>query len=168
MHDDRRITAAADQLDTATARLRESLERLSDEAATKSSPDGGWSPAQIVYHVAITNEGFFHPAFDGSAPFLAKAPDGFSETFSFDTIPGKLKTFPQLEPPAVAKAEAIEKLNRTATALAAAMRALPAERVGHCATLPFGTLSMQQMAEFAAGHVLRHQAQLERAISTSA
>jgi hypothetical protein len=168
MHDDRRIIAAADQLDAAIAHLRETLERLSDEAATKRSPDGGWSPAQIVYHVAITNEGFFQPTFEGSAPFLTPTPGGFSETFSFDTMPAKVKTFPQLEPPAVGKAEALEKLQQTGTAVAAAMRTLPADRLGQCATLPFGTLSMQQMAEFAAGHVLRHQAQLDRAISASA
>jgi hypothetical protein len=162
MNHDARIAASAEQLMSATARLRESLERLSEEDATHAPADGGWSPAQVVQHVALTNEGLFLPAFTGAAPFLAQAPANFTETFSFDAIPAKLKTSPMFDPPPVSRAEALQKLDATAAALASAMRALPQERVAQCANLPFGTLTMQQMAEFAAGHVLRHQAQLDR------
>jgi uncharacterized damage-inducible protein DinB len=168
MYDDARITAATDHLVAATARLRQSLERLSDDAATTPPAQGGWTPAQIVYHVGITNEGFFLPTFAGTAEFLAPAHEGFEETFAFETVPPRIKTFPQLEPPDVGKADALRKLDASAAAVADALRALPPERVRQCAQLPFGTLSMQQMAEFAAGHVVRHQAQLDRALTTGA
>jgi hypothetical protein len=67
-----------------------------------------------------------------------------------------------LEPPRVSKREALEKLDDTIERLVELMRKLRPHRLAHCASLPFGTLSIQQMAEFAALHVARHQAQIER------
>lgn len=163
MHEDTRITASAERVAAATARMRETLEQLSDEAAARTPAEGGWSPAEIVTHVGLTNERFFLPVFDGEASSVSPAPPGFTETFSFASIPDRIKTFPHLEPPAGAtRAGALHKLAETGERLVRAMRELPADRLTHCATLPFGTLSMQQMAEFAAGHLARHQAQLER------
>jgi hypothetical protein len=33
---------------------------------------------------------------------------------------------------------------------------------GHCVTLPFGTLSLFELADFTTAHVLRHISQIER------
>jgi hypothetical protein len=163
MHTDSRILACIDTLVAASERMRASLEQVDDDIAARPAA-GGWSPAQIAYHVGVTNERFFLPAFTGAAPFMVSAPEGFTESFSFDSLPARVKTIPPLEPPAVTKAEAIEKLRASAAHLATAMQEMPPGRLTHCARLQFGTLSIQQMAEFAAAHVVRHQQQLDRAV----
>jgi DinB family protein len=164
MHSDTRITSSADRLLAAAARLRMSLERMNDETAERSRTENGWTPAQVVYHVGLVNAGFFIPAFDGSAPFMMPAPDGFVEP-SLERFPGILAAFPQLKPPPVTKRQAIEKLERTTDQLAAVMRRVSPRRLTHCATLTSGTLSIQQVAEFTVGHVERHQAQLDKVLA---
>jgi hypothetical protein len=162
MPDDARIQASIDLLVKATEHMAAVVSALPQTVATAQPTGGGWTPAQIAYHVGLTSEALFTPTFAGAAPFLEPAPEGFVETFSFDTIPARVQTFPNLVPPAVGTGEGVRKLREANSALAEAMRSMPAERLSQCAKLGFGTLSIQQMAEFAAGHVLRHQAQLDR------
>ena len=165
MHtEDTRITSSADRLVAATARLRQSLERMNEHTAEHARTENGWTPAQVVYHVGLVNAGFFIPAFDGSAPFMMPAPDGFTEP-SLEKFPGILAAFPQLKPPPVTRRQAIEKLETTTDQLAAAMRRVTPRRLTHCATLTSGTLSIQQMAEFTVGHMERHQAQLDKVMT---
>jgi hypothetical protein len=164
MHTDTRITSSADRLVAAGARLRQSLERMNNDVAEHGRTENGWTPAQVVYHVGLVNAGFFIPAFDGSAPFMMPAPDGFTEP-SLEEFPGILAAFPQLKPPPVTKRQAIEKLETTTDELAAVMRRVSPRRLAHCATLTSGTLSIQQMAEFTVGHLERHQAQLDRVLA---
>jgi hypothetical protein len=165
MQNDPRIVASIEQLTRATTRMVEQVLALAAEAAAARPADGGWSPAQIAYHVGLTSDSLFVPTFAGTAPFLEKTPADFVETFSFATLPDRVKTFPTLEPPAgVSAADGVRRLREGNAALADAMRSMPEERLSLCARLPFGTLSIQQMAEFGAGHVLRHQAQLDRTV----
>lgn len=167
MPNDARIQGSVELLVKATEHMAEQVAAL-PPAVAAAQPADGWSPAQIAYHVGLTSEVLFAPAFTGAAPFMEPAPDGFVETFSFDTIPARVMTFPHLVPPAVTPAEGVRKLREANAALAETMRSMPPERLSLCAKLGFGTLSIQQMAEFAAGHVLRHQAQLERTLAAQA
>lgn len=166
MHNDPRITGSIDLVLKAANYMAAQVEALPETVATAAPPDGGWTPAQIAYHVGLLNETMFIPAFAGTAPFVEPAPTDFRETFSFSVVPPRVKTAPFLEPPArVSAAEGVRKLRETTATLAGAMRSLADERLSHCAKLKFATVSMQQLAEFAAEHVTRHQAQLDRALA---
>jgi hypothetical protein len=92
------------------------------------------------------------------------APAGFKESFRASAMPAKVKTFPSLEPPAVVSSEvALERLRAAGQQLARAIASLTTERgAGQCVTLPFGTLSLFELADFSAAHVVRHTAQVER------
>jgi uncharacterized damage-inducible protein DinB len=158
---------AADAFEARTKDLVARLERFSDDAAIRHPAEGGWTPAQIAWHVALTND-LFTGVLTGAMPYASPAPAGFKETFSFDSIPPKLKTFPMLEPPVTAtKSEALSRLQASTTNVASAMRGLSEERCGYCVNLPFGTLSMRQFGDFAVAHVVRHTKQIERAVASA-
>jgi len=135
-------------------------------AAEDAPGDGGWSCAQIGWHVAKINEwiaGVLTGA-DGSAK---PAPAGFKESFNPDGIPPKLKTSSAFEPPAVVGRDlALERLRASGQHVAKAIASLTPERgANYCVTLPFGTLSLFEVADFAARHVGRHAAQLDRVMA---
>jgi DinB superfamily len=139
------------------------IRELPTEVAEQRPAADAWSAAQVGFHVATTNE-WIAGILDGSTPMAQTAPPGFAESFNARSLPGKLKTFPSLEPPAVVSAEvALERLRASGHHLSKAIASLTAERgTGHCVTLPFGTLSLFELADFTAGHVLRHVGQIER------
>jgi hypothetical protein len=149
---------------SANDRLIAALEALSDDAASRRPADGGWTPAQIGWHVAITTK-LLASVITGEAPMAKPAPEGFAENPAvFAAVPEKVQTFPQLVPPAVvSRAEALTNLRSSADPMVLALRSLTPERAkGFCVPFPFGTLSLYQMGEFAGAHVLRHHAQLQR------
>ena len=51
-----RIHACVTAFQTASDALVSSIEGLSDEAAMRTPPTGGWTPAQIGWHVAATSD----------------------------------------------------------------------------------------------------------------
>jgi hypothetical protein len=124
-----------------------------------------WSAAQVGWHVALTNE-WAAGVLTGSTPMAEPAAAGFKETLHALTLPDKLKTFPALEPPSmVGRDSALEKLRASGQQMSKAIASLTPERGGgYTVTLPFGTLSLYELADFAAGHVARHIAQLDRAV----
>jgi hypothetical protein len=95
-------------------------------------------------------------------------PPGFTESFSSKVIPGKAKTFASLEPPSVVSCQAaLEKLRASGHHMSKAIASLTPERgAGYCVTLPFGTLSLFELADFTASHVVRHVGQIERTAGT--
>ena len=139
------------------------LRELPHVSAEKRPGSDAWSAAQIGFHVATTNE-WIAGVLDGSTPMAAPAPAGFSESFNPKSLPPKLKTFTSLEPPAVVSAEvALERLRASGHHLSKAIASLSTERgAGSCVTLPFGTLSLFELADFTTAHVLRHISQIER------
>ena len=139
------------------------LRELPPESAEHRPAAEAWSAAQIGFHVATTNE-WIAGVLSGSTPMAQPAPPGFAETFNPRSLPAKIKTFPTLEPPAVVSAEvALERLRASGHQLSKAIASLSAERGGgHCVTLPFGTLSLFELADFTTAHVLRHISQIER------
>jgi DinB superfamily len=133
-------------------------------AAAEDRPDvDTWSAAQIGWHVALTND-WIAGVLTGATPLAEPAPPGFRETLHSTALPDKLKTFPTLEPPAiVGRDSALERLRASGQHMAKAIASLTAERgSAYIVTLPYGTLSLFEFADFAAGHVARHIAQLER------
>jgi len=166
-HDDR-IRNAVSSFEDANTRLVRMLEGLNDEAATKAPADGGWSAAQVGYHVAMTNE-LFAGVLTGAVPLAQPVPAGFAENPNvFSTVPSKVETGPPLQPPAgTTRHDAVAKLRSAQPAIVGAMKALTAERAaGHIMQLPFGPITLYQAAEFMGPHTTRHIAQVERVTSS--
>ncbi len=160
-----RIHASVTAFQTASEAFIRALEQLNDETATRAPADGGWNAAQIGYHVATTNE-FLAGVLTGAVPMAVPAPEGFAENPDvFKSVPAKIETFPQLQPPAtVTKADAVARLRKSMGDTVKAIETLEASRAAsHCVTFRIGQLSMYQVADFIGGHVMRHQQQLQRA-----
>ena len=160
-----RIHASVCAFQTASDALILALERMNDEAAARAPREGGWNAAQIGYHVAITND-YLAGILTGAVPRAIPTPDGFAENPEIlKSVPSKVETFPQLEPPPTAtRAEAIAKLQTSVGDTVKAIETLDPERATkYCVKFPMGHLSMYQMADFIGSHVLRHHHQLRRA-----
>jgi len=158
-----RVTSILARFQSAQNAIVGKLRELPPESAEHRPAAEAWSAAQIGFHVATTNE-WIAGVLNGSTPMAQPAPAGFAETFNPKSLPARIKTFPTLEPPAVVSAEvALERLRTSGHNLSKAIASLNAERgAGHCVTLPFGTLSLFELADFTAAHVLRHISQIER------
>jgi hypothetical protein len=136
-------------------------------AVAEERPDlDAWSAAQIGWHVAATNE-WIAGVLIGSTPMAEPAAPGFSETLHAQTLPDKLKTFPALEPPAVVgRDSALEKLRASGQHMSKAIASLTPERGGgFTVTLPYGTMSLFELADFCSGHIARHIGQIDRAVA---
>jgi DinB superfamily len=145
------------------------VNRLRDmpPAAAEHRPDPeSWGAAQIGCHVALTNE-WIAAVLTGATPMAQPAPAGFTERFDPSAVPAKIKTFPSLEPPhPVSRDAALERLRASGQHMSKAIASLTPERGrGYTVTLPFGTLSLYELADFGAAHVTRHCGQLERAVA---
>ena len=125
-----------------------------------------WSPAQIGCHVALTND-WIAGVLTGSTPMAHPAAASFKESFNPGGLPAKVKTFPTLEPPhPVSRDAALERLRASGQHVTKAIASLTPERgSGYTVTLPFGTLSLFELADFTAAHVARHYQQLEQTVA---
>jgi len=158
-----RVTSILARFQSAQNAIVGKLRELPPESAEHRPAAEAWSAAQIGFHVATTNE-WIAGVLNGSTPMAQPAPAGFAGTFNPKSLPARIKTFPTLEPPAVVSAEvALERLRASGHNLSKAIASLSAERgAGHCVTLPFGTLSLFELADFTTAHILRHISQIER------
>ena len=164
-----RIQASATAFKTAAESFVSSLERLSDDSAAVQPKEGGWTPAQIGMHLALSNE-LFAGILSGAVPMAQPAPAEFAEDAQvFSRIPNKITTFPSLVPPdGVKRGEALDRLRRANAQLVAAIEGLQPDRAAsQCVQLPFGTVSLYQFADFAGAHMLRHTAQLQRTLASA-
>ena len=167
--DSTRIQASATAFKTAADAFVAELERLTDDSAAVQPKDGGWTPAQIGMHLALSNE-LFAGVLTGAVPMAQPAAAGFVEDAQvFARVPNKVTTFPSLEPPAgVTRGEALERLRLANRQLLAAIESLAVARAkGQCVQLPFGLVSLHQFAEFTGAHMIRHTAQLQRALAAA-
>jgi hypothetical protein len=167
------VAMSADRAATLLARFNAAhhslvgrLRELPPETASQRPSGGAWSAAQIGCHVAMTNE-WIAGVLSGSTPMAQPAPADFVESFDSTAMPSKLKTFSSLEPPAAVSCEAaLERLRTSGHHMAKAIASLTPERgAGLCVTLPQGTLSLFELADFSTRHVMRHVAQLERTVA---
>jgi len=142
------------------------LREMPPSAAEYRSDAESWCAAQIGCHVALTNE-WIAGVLTGATPMAQPAPAGFTEGFDPRGVPPKLKTFASLEPPhPVSRDAALERLRASGQHLSKAIASLTPERGrGYTVTLPYGTLSLYEFADFGAVHVTRHCGQLDRAVA---
>lgn len=164
-----RIQTFATAFKTAADAFVSSLEGLSEDAAMTGPKEGGWTPAQIGMHLALANE-LFAGILTGAVPMAQAVPAGFTEDPQvFSRIPNKITTFPSLVPPdGVQRGEALDRLRRANDQVVAAIQSLPADRAAsQCVPLPFGAISLYQFADFTGGHIVRHAAQLQRALANA-
>jgi hypothetical protein len=126
--------------------------------------DREWSAAQIVCHVAMANE-WAAGVLSGATPLAQPVPHGFTERFGPIDVP-RQKTFPLPAPAVIGSDAALERLRVSGHRMAKAIASLTPERgSGLCVALPFGTISLFELAELTAAHVARHTLQVERALT---
>lgn len=165
-----RITELTTAFNDAMARLLARLDAASSDAMSQAPTSGGWSPAQVVWHVGATNEAFAG-LIDGSIPNARPAPEGFIEP-SWSSIaaqvPEKLEAPERFHPPAVVSAdEAIAKLRASQARIVDALASLDPERAQLTVRSTVGTpISLYQVGNWAAAHVARHNAQIKRLLGS--
>lgn len=151
----------------ANERLVSRLRSATDAAAAPA--DGGWTPAQIGWHVAtVTNT--FAGLISGDVPGTAALPATFVERAWEEVaagIPERLKAPDALAPPpAVNLHDAISALEASGMRMARAFDTITPERgatVGITNSL-VGTITVYQIGEWATAHIIRHNRQVKRAL----
>jgi len=139
------------------------------EAAERPPAEGGWSAAQIGWHVAAVDASFAGLV-SGEIPGAKPVPEGASETPWSEVlvaIPGKIEAGKRVQPPAeVRRDEALTALAASAAKLDAALAGLSAERGGgYAITHPaIGMITLGQFGEWATAHTIRHNAQAKRVL----
>jgi hypothetical protein len=147
---------------TLVGRLRD----LPASVAEMQPADDAWSAAQVGWHVALTHD-MIAGVLLGSIPLAQPAAAGFKEAFDASALPAKLKNPPRLDPPAVVgRDSALEKLRASGQHLTKAIASLSPDRgAGYTIAMPFGTLSLFELADTAAAHITRHVAQIDRTVA---
>ncbi len=140
---------------------------LTDAEASRRATADGWSVAQVMWHVAATNDGFAGIV-DGSRPLAVPPADDFVETPFADIqaqVPDRLEAPEVFQPAAdVTRAEALVRLQASRERFVAAYRALTPERGTWTIKSILGLLTVYQVGDWAAAHVARHNAQAKRAL----
>lgn len=143
------------------------VEGASPEALQAKPADGGWSSAEIAWHVGAINVAFAG-LIDGSLPNARPAPEGFLETPWSEIatrVPAKLDAPKQFHPPAdLTAADALATLRQSKDRLLAALAGLTEARaVGYTVKSSVGTpVNLYQVGNWAAAHVARHNAQVKK------
>jgi hypothetical protein len=146
------------------ARLREA----DDEAAHRVA-DGGWSAAQVGWHVATVSTRFA-AVLAGDVPAAKPLPADFVERPWAEiqaAVPGRLEASPAaVPPPGVTRHDAIAALEASAVRMARALDTLTPERGARIGvTSPVvGTINLYQVGNWAVSHVERHYPQVQRAL----
>lgn len=161
-----RIADLITSFNEAMARFLARLEALSEEQFSRTAEGGGWTSAQIAWHVGATNEAFAG-LIDGSIPTAKPAPEGFTETpwsAIAKDVPAKLDAPQRFHPPAVVTSqEALAKLRASQHQLVVALTNLSEDRATLTVKSTVGApISLYQVAIWAAAHVARHNAQVKR------
>jgi DinB family protein len=161
-----RSDAILPRFNTAHAALVQRLRDLPAAAAEVSTGAEAWSAAQIAWHVARV-EDWIADVLLGPSAAARPAPPGFRGSVVPSSLPAKAKTFPSLDPPAgILRDAALERLRASGQRLTKAIVSLSPDRgAGYLVSLPVGTLSLFELAEFAAVYVGRHVAQIERTVA---
>ena len=152
----------------ATGEITVALVRALEEAAQFCPPGGGWSATQIGYHVGLTNE-WFAGAFSRTGvtlPFRGES-DFDDHSWNLDAPPMGVEAPGLLQPPLrVTRHEAVERIRSSAKRLSPLLEQLtPEDGSEMCVQVPWATISLYQLAEWAGGHTLRHLGQMRRALA---
>jgi len=151
-------------------RFVQRLKSLSADLAQRTPPGGGWSAAQIGWHVAAVDASFA-ALVSGERPAPA-LPESFVERAWSDviaSIPDRLEASGSVVPPAaVPIGDVLRALEESAAKLDAALAGLTPARgsrfgVTHEAV---GTVSLYQVGDWAVAHTIRHNAQAKRVLAS--
>ena len=144
------------------------LENADEAVAERVPADGGWTPAQIGWHVAKANA-VFAGVLNGTIPAAEPAPPDFVEPEwppIVQRLSGRLQAPEGFHPPeGVTHADAVARLKRSKEAVRAALAGLTPERgAGFVLRSPLAgsTLSLYQLGEWATAHVIKHNVQVKR------
>jgi hypothetical protein len=123
-----------------------------------------WSAAQIVCHVAMANE-WAAGVLSGATALAEPVPAGFTERTSPVDVP-RQKTFPLPAPAVIGAEAALERLRASGHKMSKAIASLTPQRGnGYCVSLPFGKISLFELADLTTAHVARHTAEVERTLA---
>lgn len=158
-----RIANLVSRLDETANRLLTRLQRAGERAEQAT---GGWSPAQIGFHVSLVNENLAS-MIDGTLPGATAPAADFAErpwSEVVSQVPARNESPTRFVPPErVSPREAIDRLCASAAHLRKALTALTPERGCFCITnRVVGTISLYQAGEFAIAHMIRHNQQAKR------
>lgn len=162
------ITRSRQTYREAHERFVKRLRDAPEQAVQQKPADGGWSAAQIGWHVA-TVDGQFADLVSGSRP-AQPLPDGAPEPSWAETvanIPSKLEAGKRVQPPPeVSRDEVLGLLAASFEKLDTALAGLDEARGSrHAITHPvIGTITLRQFGEWATAHTIRHNAQAKRTL----
>jgi hypothetical protein len=163
-----RVRHLRESFAAANERLVARLRAATDEQAARSLA-GGWTPAQIGWHVAAVTSRFAG-VISGDMKGAVPLPDGFVETpweQVAAAIPAQLKAPDALAPPPSAtRHDAIAALEAAGMRMARAFDTLTPERGSRLGlTSPIvGTITLYQVGEWATAHIMRHNRQAKGAL----
>jgi hypothetical protein len=146
------------------ARLRDAA-----EGAVERVPAGGWSAAQIGWHVAAVNTRFAG-MISGEIPAAQPlAPDFRERTWDevMASIPERGVSPAAVAPPAdVRRADAVSALIASGEAMGRALAALTEDRGARMGITHrvVGPITVYQIAQWASSHVIRHNRQAKRVL----
>lgn len=152
----------------ANGRLIERLRRAEDGAAERGA-GGRWSAAQIGWHVAAVTDRFAS-MISGELAAAQPLADGFRERAWTDVaaaIPDRLEAPAAVAPPPeVRRAAALAALEASGDRMLAALDGLRPDRASGMGIVHpiVGAISVFQIGEWAAAHVIRHNRQAKRAL----
>ncbi len=143
--------------------------RGADSAAVERAAGGGWSAAQIGWHVAAVTTRFAG-MISGEIPAAQPLAAEFRERAWTDiaaSIPDRLEAPSAVLPPAtVGCGEAVAALEASEARMVGALDALSAERGDRMGVVHpiVGAISVYQIGEWATAHIMRHNRQAKRAL----
>jgi hypothetical protein len=150
-------------------RLVKRLREADGEAAHRAPADGGWSAAQIGWHVAAVDASFAG-LLSGERPGAQPLPEGAHERSWAEILKGmpvRIEAGKRVQPPPDARRDEVLTLLAEASAkLDAALAALDEARGARYAiTHPaIGTVCLRQLGDWATAHTIRHNAQAKRVL----
>jgi DinB superfamily len=160
-----RIARTTREFSAALDRLIARLESVDDAAAERPRADGGWSAAQIGWHVAAVNTAFAGIMVGAVTRGVSPTPAGFAEVPWSEVaarVARRLNAPDGSRPPAVVtKTDAVQRLRASGDLVRRALAGLTPERgAGFILESPIvGTITINQVGEWATAHVIRHNAQ---------
>jgi len=164
-----RIAELSNAFTESMDRFLKRVEGLPSEALQAKPREGGWSAAEVSWHVGAINNAFAG-LIDGSVPNARPAPEGFVETPWTEIamrVPVKLEAPAKFHPPADLTAErALTLLRQSKDTMLKALAGLTEERAtGFTVKSTVGTpVNLYQVGTWAAAHVARHNAQVKKLI----
>lgn len=165
-----RIRHIRESFAEANERLVARLRRVEHASAERHPEGGGWSAAQIGWHVAAVTTTFAN-LMSGDAGGVQELPADFVER-DWNTIgreiPPKLQAPRSAQPPPnVSRDEAVAALEASGIRLARALDVVTPERGGRfgiSTAIVGGTINVYQIGEWATAHVIRHNRQAKRVL----